>query len=206
LPPVPGVYVMRDHEGRIIYVGKTRNLASRVRSYFRSMEDRPAKISRILDRLYDLRCVPVGSDLEAILVEARMIRTEEPEVNVQRKVHPRPGKRRGERNMIVVCPSAEVKHAEVFLLAEGRALGQVRVRRDLKDLLALREALAEAYSGSAPDAPLAPEEEEDLRLAWSYFRRHRDSLEWVNADHAGGRRDLLRRVKEAVRRLEGESL
>lgn len=204
LPRRPGVYVMRDREGRILYVGKTKNLRSRVGSYFQKREDRPARISRILDRLYHLECTPVGSDLEAQLIEARRIRSADPEINIQRKTRLTPSRRRIEQNLVAILPSAEPDHVELFLFAEGRPLGQVRMSRRLQGLTSVQRALSEMYFRPGRPETLSPEEEEDLRLARRYLARQRDSVVRINVDHVAGVRDLMARLKEEVRSFDSE--
>ncbi len=73
VPDGPGVYILRDGSGRALYVGKSRNLRARVRSYF----NRPPAYNRHLEGLPALtrsvEAVPCGTDLSAILTEGRLI-------------------------------------------------------------------------------------------------------------------------------------
>jgi excinuclease ABC subunit C len=84
LPPAPGVYLMKDRAGRIIYVGKAVNLRSRVRSYFsRASSDTRAFVA-LLDRLLgDLETIVVGSEKEALLLENELIKQHRPRFNVR---------------------------------------------------------------------------------------------------------------------------
>ena len=80
LPRSPGVYLFRDARGKVLYVGKSNDVRSRVRSYFYG--DERKKIQNLLDevRTVDAVVTPVG-ELEALVVEARLIRRSEPAYN-----------------------------------------------------------------------------------------------------------------------------
>ncbi len=82
LPQEPGVYIMKDHAGRVIYVGKAVNLRERVRSYF-SGGDLRAFVP-LLDRLLgDIETVVVHNEKEALLLENELIRRHKPRFNVR---------------------------------------------------------------------------------------------------------------------------
>ncbi|MFN7132740.1 MAG: excinuclease ABC subunit UvrC, partial [Myxococcales bacterium] len=82
LPTEPGVYLMKDHAGRVIYVGKAVNLRARVRSYFNRGGDSRAFVA-LLDRvLGDLEVMVVHNEKEALLLESALIKTHKPRFNV----------------------------------------------------------------------------------------------------------------------------
>ncbi len=84
LPKEPGVYLMRDREGRIIYVGKALSLRARVRSYFQQATLRSAepKLRGLIHSVADLDFIVVRTEAEAILTEGRMIKEYRPRYNV----------------------------------------------------------------------------------------------------------------------------
>ena len=84
LPDQPGVYLMRDKSGRIIYVGKAASLRNRVRHYFQQATLRSAepKLRGLIRSIADLDFVPVRTEAEAILTEGRMIKEYRPRYNV----------------------------------------------------------------------------------------------------------------------------
>jgi DNA polymerase-3 subunit epsilon len=86
LPDGPGVYVMRDARGQALYVGKARDLRARARSYFGPRRQRPAVEAALL-ALDRIDGVPLGSELEAALVELELIRAFRPPGNA-RSVRP----------------------------------------------------------------------------------------------------------------------
>ncbi len=81
LPTSPGVYQMVDRHGEIIYIGKAKNLRSRVRSYFQpsNYED---KTQRIRQRVADIKILVMDSEVSALTVEAQLIRAHKPRYNV----------------------------------------------------------------------------------------------------------------------------
>src|SRR6186713_2403142 len=84
LPASPGVYLMKDDAGRVIYVGKAVNLKSRVRSYFsRSSSDNRAFVALLDDWMADLETMVVSSEKEALLLENELIKKHRPRFNVQ---------------------------------------------------------------------------------------------------------------------------
>jgi len=82
LPNGPGVYLFRDRDGTVLYVGKAKSLRPRVRSYFQREADLSAK-NRELVRLIDsLETIVVGSEAEALILEANLIKEHRPRFNI----------------------------------------------------------------------------------------------------------------------------
>ncbi|MGF1509359.1 MAG: excinuclease ABC subunit UvrC [Myxococcota bacterium] len=83
LPTGPGVYLMKDAEGSVIYVGKAKNLKSRVRSYFQEgTSDYRAFVGLLAAVLHEIETVLTRSEKEALLLERELIRKHEPRFNV----------------------------------------------------------------------------------------------------------------------------
>lgn len=85
LPTGPGCYVFKDGSGAEIYVGKAKNLRSRVRSYFRDRQGHPARTLRLVHETADVVAFPTGSEVEALLLENRLIKDLQPRFNVRLK-------------------------------------------------------------------------------------------------------------------------
>ncbi len=81
IPKAPGVYIMKDRQGTIIYVGKSINLRQRVRSYFRGGDPRPF-VKRLPKLLGDIETIVTASEFEALRLEASLIRGHRPRYNV----------------------------------------------------------------------------------------------------------------------------
>ena len=81
LPDKPGVYIMRDVENRIIYVGKAVNLKNRVRSYFRKTE-KTERIKRMVSLIDHFEYIVVDNEAEALILECNLIKKNRPKFNV----------------------------------------------------------------------------------------------------------------------------
>lgn len=82
LPKAPGVYFHKNAEGEIIYVGKAAVLRNRVRQYFQKSRGRDAKTEALVAEIADLDWMVVDSELEALFLEAEMIRRYMPRYNI----------------------------------------------------------------------------------------------------------------------------
>lgn len=85
LPTKPGVYLMKDGAGHIIYVGKAINLRNRVRSYFHVSANHPPKVKRLVQQIADIEFIITGSELEALILENNLIKKHRPHYNVRMK-------------------------------------------------------------------------------------------------------------------------
>ena len=84
LPNKPGVYIMRDADDTIIYIGKAKSLIKRVKSYFREKLDRP-KTQILMSHFDSLEYIVTNSEKEALILEANLIKKHRPRYNVQLK-------------------------------------------------------------------------------------------------------------------------
>jgi len=85
LPAKPGCYLMKNAEGKIIYVGKAINLKNRVRSYFHADSSHDNKTRRLVREITDIEWIVVGSELEALILEMNLIKKHRPKYNVRLK-------------------------------------------------------------------------------------------------------------------------
>src|SRR5262245_20831155 len=81
LPACPGVYLFRDRSGRLLYVGKSVCLRQRVRSYFGERAGRFQKLRRLRSRVAAVEWTETGSELEALLLESRLVKHHHPPFN-----------------------------------------------------------------------------------------------------------------------------
>ncbi|GMU50945.1 MAG: UvrABC system protein C [Candidatus Xenobia bacterium] len=124
LPDAPGVYVMRDKQQRVLYVGKASSLKSRVRSYFQSGQDLTPRIRAMVRRVTGLETFVVASPMEALVLECNLIKQHRPYFNVKYRDDKR-------------YPLLEVTTSETY-----PRLKLVRTRRNSKN----------RYFGPFPDA------------------------------------------------------
>ncbi len=85
LPGRPGVYQYYDKDGKILYVGKAKNLKKRVASYFRRDESLVGKLRILVQKIADIQIVVVDTELDALLLENNLIKKYQPRYNVMLK-------------------------------------------------------------------------------------------------------------------------
>ncbi len=85
LPTSPGVYLHKDDAGKIIYVGKAKNLRNRVRSYFQSGRGHDSKTRQLVRRIADLEFIVTDTEVEALVLESNLIKKHKPRYNVMLK-------------------------------------------------------------------------------------------------------------------------
>jgi excinuclease ABC subunit C len=84
LPSVPGIYQFLNEKGKVIYVGKAKNLRNRVRSYFKSKVDSP-KTEILVPKIFDLQLIVTDSEIEALVLENNLIKEFKPRYNINLK-------------------------------------------------------------------------------------------------------------------------
>src|SRR5207302_2020419 len=82
LPDRPGVYLYRDAKAQVIYVGKAASLRSRVRSYFQESRPHDAKTDSMVRQIADLEYIVTDNELEALMLEANLVRKHRPRYNI----------------------------------------------------------------------------------------------------------------------------
>jgi excinuclease ABC subunit C len=85
LPSRPGVYLFRDGQGKILYVGKASSLRNRVKSYFQSSRPLDPKSQVMVKKIADLETLITDSEMEALILEANLIKEHKPRYNVNLK-------------------------------------------------------------------------------------------------------------------------
>lgn len=81
-PAQPGVYLMKSAEGRIIYVGKAKNLRHRLKSYFQRGKEHTARVATLVSRIADVNWIMTDTELEALMLECTLIKKHHPRYNV----------------------------------------------------------------------------------------------------------------------------
>ena len=82
LPDRPGVYLYKDAKGQVIYVGKAASLRSRVRSYFQESRPHDPKTDSLVRQVADLEYIVTDNELEALMLEANLVRKHRPRYNI----------------------------------------------------------------------------------------------------------------------------
>jgi hypothetical protein len=189
VPELPGVYIMYDASGQVLYVGKAANLARRLRDYFRSVSELPPKLKAVWERIRNFEYKLVGSELEALLMENKLISALQPDINVQR--HVAEGESRYGFPLLpvaIICSSTVPKSVEVFFCNANGGAFQCRIRADRP----ARKQLARFIRGlGGKDRTSASAGVTDLgvtgnEIACRYFARFKDKLNWMEVDITSG--------------------
>ena len=181
-PSRPGVYLFRDRHERVLYVGRSRDLRARLRSYFRSEHQRPSVEAALL-ALHRIEWRELGSEFEAALDELRLIRQLQPPANSRsrRSDHAVYLRRRGDEFVVSKTPT------ELGPIGSGRRASLAA--RALAG--ATREELGELLAGG----PLPRLKQRLADLA--------ESLRYEEAARLRDRIDALEHVLDRHQRLEG---
>src|SRR2546426_7905807 len=85
VPDSPGVYLLRDTSGQVIYVGKALRLRDRLRSYFTAGYGQTARTGELVQRVYDFEFVKTANEVEALVLECNLIKHYRPRFNIRLK-------------------------------------------------------------------------------------------------------------------------
>ncbi|MCC6503027.1 MAG: excinuclease ABC subunit UvrC [Deltaproteobacteria bacterium] len=85
LPASPGVYIMKDHSGEVLYIGKAKELRSRVRSYFRGAGDGRYTVRFLAAKVVDIDYIVTSNEKEALFLEDTLLKQHKPRYNIQLK-------------------------------------------------------------------------------------------------------------------------
>ena len=85
LPESPGVYIMKDARGKIIYVGKAIVLKNRVRQYFQSSRNQAPKVRAMVSHVADFETIMTANEVESLILEANLIKKHRPRYNIRLK-------------------------------------------------------------------------------------------------------------------------
>ena len=85
LPVAAGIYLHKNADGKILYVGKAKNLRNRVRQYFQSSRNQDAKTRRLVRSIADFEFIVVDNEVEALVLESNLIKKHKPRFNIHLK-------------------------------------------------------------------------------------------------------------------------
>jgi excinuclease ABC subunit C len=118
IPPEPGVYFMRDGSDHILYIGKSKKLRSRVRSYFRDQHEHNPRIALMVMQVVEIEFIVTDTEAEALALEANLIKQHQPHFNVLLK---------DDKKYPYLCITWSDKYPRVFI-TRRRNLGSSRDR------------------------------------------------------------------------------
>jgi predicted GIY-YIG superfamily endonuclease len=195
LPSTPGVYVMRDHEGRVIYVGKAKNLKRRVSTYFAAKRWRA--LTPELPSATDVEWHAVGSELEALLLEAELIERWLPTANTQTRAPRRALKERPARvrDVILLLASTDADSVELFCARTDGALLHVRIARSGPEIGKQSRRIFRFFHGfSDSDEHLSPR----AAIVFAWLARSGDEATRMDPRDVTSPRELGARLRALV--------
>jgi excinuclease ABC subunit C len=133
IPPEPGVYLMRDTTDQILYIGKSKKLRARVRSYFRDDSDRNPRIALMVMQVAEIEFIVTDTEAEALALEANLIKQHQPHFNVLLK---------DDKKYPYLCITWSEEYPRIFITRK-RHLGNAKDRYygPYVDVFALRSTL-----------------------------------------------------------------
>ncbi|XHU96022.1 MAG: excinuclease ABC subunit UvrC [cyanobacterium endosymbiont of Rhopalodia gibba] len=111
LPSEPGIYLMRNGEGDILYIGKSKKLRSRVRSYFQKSQSHIPRIALMLQQVTDIEFIVTDTEAEALALEANLIKQHQPYFNVLLK---------DDKKYPYVCITWSEEYPRIFITRKRR--------------------------------------------------------------------------------------
>jgi len=106
LPKSPGVYIMKDKNGVIIYIGKSKDLSKRVKSYFRSFNSKGLKVQTMVKNIHEFEYFITDTEQEALILEANLIKKHMPRFNILL---------RDDKKYPYICVSLNEEYPRVFM-------------------------------------------------------------------------------------------
>lgn len=194
LPETPGTYRFLDREGTLLYVGKARNLRHRLSSYFREGGRRDPRAERLLASLHRIEVEPVGSDLEALLEEARQIAEQGPDANVQRGIRARGGRADRLRSIVILEPAEPPHVLRAYFIRDGEIVDRVPLGPRGGGLRRVRRILEDRFFDPRPGPSASRPAAVDVEIVARWLSTHRDRAVAFDPTH-------MRTAEEVVMRL-----
>lgn len=112
IPAVPGVYLMRDESDRILYIGKSKKLRNRVRSYFRDSQNLSPRIAMMVQQVREIEFIATDTEAEALALEANLVKQHQPYFNVLLK---------DDKKYPYLCITWSEEYPRIFITRKRRA-------------------------------------------------------------------------------------
>jgi hypothetical protein len=194
LPSTSGVYIMRDCMGTVLYVGKSRNLKRRVSSYFTPRGLCQPKIARIHEQLHSIEIRRTDNEIEALLMEMRLIKEFHPSINLQIEVQERNPDRHGGRNLLLFAIDAELNGVKIYLLRNGVFAGRHAALLGRPPAKRLRERIKSLFFGEGRSRK-RPGEIWEKEIVSRWLAANRKRLNYLDVDAAEDFAALLAQLR-----------
>ena len=193
LPSTPGIYLMKNAEGNIFYVGKSKNLKNRVESYFSNRYNIEDKNKTILSKIYDLEIEQTGSELEALLLENKYINLYKPEINVQINVHSISFHEYENKNVILFLPNLKKNKITLFLLKGVDKAISLSFDKGLKKTESLKLKISDFFK---KESSLSHFSTEQIELIWRWFKTNHIQINCIDIEDQYNLNDIITLIKK----------
>lgn len=205
LPEQPGVYVMKDRDGRVIYVGKAANLRTRVRGYFANAFTEEAKLRQMLKQVAQLHYELFDTELEALLREQVLIKRFRPALNRQVEVH-EAAAARSEQIIFLVPLQAKPEGAKngrvVVYFLSAHKLQRVPINLARIPRVRLREVMAEFIATEAQKVGMLPKQRTQVEIAQRWVQQNRGRISSLTIEEHASIEQLEARLLRLLRAPE----
>ncbi|WKZ18686.1 MAG: GIY-YIG nuclease family protein [Candidatus Jettenia sp. CY-1] len=198
IPQRPGIYTMKDKNGEVIYVGKAKNLNSRVSSYFWNTADRLQKITNVLQNIYTIEYEITGSELAAMLREYRLIKQYQPKLNQQIEVHERAARYGNLKNFILILPSLAEEAFELFFIKEGCPLQRYEILKGVVNFSEIGRILDKMYYNALSGFQYSNIEMGEIDIVLSWVEINKDQINYINMDVIPDKDACLKLLKDYI--------
>jgi hypothetical protein len=189
LPQAPGIYIFYNRESEVIYVGKALNLRLRVSSYFWSTDESKTKREGILEELHTIEYRELGSDLEALIEEQKLIERYSPRFNTKRSV---PEKMLSVPDRILIARAINRGELKLYFLSNRIPLIEMDYKGQSSDPVLLEVLERMALNKGYVFDPLKV-------IAISYMKRYDRNLNIVDIDRYAGNEDIKKVIHQHCR-------
>jgi GIY-YIG catalytic domain len=195
LPAAPGTYRFYDLDGRLVYVGKSKNLRRRLCSWFQDGVPRSPRELAIVEAVHRFEIDATGSDLEALLREAAQIQTDLPQRNVQRNVRTHGSRARRLTSILILEPAEPPRVLRAWLIKDGRLIESIPLGPRGGGLKRVARVLDSEFFDPRPGPRIGRTTAVDVEIVARWLAEHRDRAVAFDPTH-------LRSVDEVVDRLK----
>lgn len=185
---------MQDGQGKIFYVGKAKNLKSRVESYFVNRFEMDEKGKAILNRIVDLTYEQVGSELEALLLENQYINEFQPDLNTQVKIHPLDISKYKTKQMILFLPGITEDEIVLFFVNEVCKIERYLINRLKPNWQALQREVKHFFFDPSKGKNIFSSEQ--IEILWRWFAVHQETINFIDVPLCGGLDTCVKMVKK----------
>jgi len=195
LPTTPGVYLMKDNQDQIFYVGKAKNLKSRVESYFINRSDMDDKGMSILSRLFDLIYQEVGSELEALLLENKCINEYQPDLNTQIKIHTLDILEYRKTRILILLPGISEEQIVLFLVNGTNTATVIIINnKERPDWQYLNKVIKQIFFNHVQiESNFSLEQ---IEIIWRWFSVHKKMINFLDVEQCGSLENCMETIKK----------